>query len=711
MSIGAPLPRIEGAIKVTGRAKYAADNYFPRMLHAVLVGAPVAAGRVTRIDTKVAQGMSGVVRILTRVDMPKFGKVSLPAGSTRLPMQDDSIAYEGEAVAIVLAETIEEADAAARMVRVDAERTPPLVPRDTRGEATSADLPLGRPVQKGDVQAGLARAAHRIDAEYRHASRHHNPMETSATVAEWRGTKVVVHDAVQHGFNVTEVLARAFGIDEQDVQVIAPHTGGGFGCKGYVWPHQVLAAAAARIVGRPVKLALTRAQMYACVGYQPHMRQTISLGSDAAGRLTAIRHEALNVTAVYADYVEAATEASKGLYASPAIWTEQRLERVNTICPTAMRAPNDGPGTWAVESAMDELAVALKIDPLDLRLRNHADVDPVHGKPWSSKKLREACEVGAKMFGWRERASLPRQDGPWRIGFGMATSTMSDYRFPGAARVRLKPDGTAVVETATHDIGTGTTTVLVQIAADELGLDPLRVSIRWGDTTLTRTGPVYGSSATMGTGGAVMLAARELRSKIGGMLGAPTEPFDLLDAVKSLRLPEVVAEGRFRLPNDAGFDAHGEATPYAMRTWGALFLEVGVDPELGLIRLRRAVGAYSAGRIINPKTARSQMIGGIVWGWGMATLEQSVQDPRHGRWLAKNLSNVAIPANADIPSNIQIAFVDEVDPHTSPMGGRGIGELGATGVAAAVANAVYDAVGVRVREIPILPGRIIEAMA
>lgn len=355
---------------------------------------------------------------------------------------------------------------------------------------------------------------------------------------------------------------------------------------------------------------------------------------------------------------------------------------------------------------MDEMARALNMDPLDIRLANHADVDPQHGKPWSSKKLREAYAEGAELYGWRNRETRPREDGPWRIGHGMASCTMGNFRFPAEARVRLTPDGRAVVETNTHDIGTGTQTVFVAIAADVLGLDMSRVLIVWGDTRLPAAGPVYGSSATMGTGSAVHLAAQDARAKLAQRVGAPADRLDVAEALRKTNA-DVVGEGKFVLPNGAPFNADGTDTPYAMRTWGAIFVEVGVDPDFGLIRLRRAVGSYSAGRIVNPKTARSQMIGSIIWGWGMAALEQSQFEAAHGRWLAKNLSNVSLPVNADIPADIQIHFVDEFDPHASLIGARGIGELGATGVAAAVANAVYDAVGVRIRELPITAAKLL----
>jgi len=707
MSAGQPISRIEGAAKVTGAARYAADNHVAGMLHGVLVTSPYAAGRVRSVDAADALALPGVVRVLTHTDMPRFWKVGLPAAITRLPMQSDSIEYEGEAVAIVLGETLEAAEAAAQLVHLDIQRLDPVVPGSGRTEP-SPPGPLTADLDRGDVSGGLAQAAARMSATYSQTARHHNPMETSATLAEWHDGKLVMWDAVQHAENVLLVMPMVFGIKAEDVRVIAPHTGGGFGSKGYVWAHQVLTAAAARVVGRPVKVSLSRSQMYA-LGYQPIMRQDVALGCDSRGKLTVLSHDNVNVSPLSETFFEPATSASISLYATPAIHTSEKIERANVTLGTPMRAPAEGPGLWALESAMDELAQAAGIDPLDLRIASHADVHPTNGKPWSSKKLLEAYEEGARLYGWRERNSRPRTDGNWRIGHGVATAAMGNFRFPGGAQVRLTPDGRAVVETNTHDIGTGTQTIFCQIAAEELGLAIDKVSIRWGDTVLSPTGPVYGSSATMGTGGAVLLAAREAKAKLATAAGVEADRLDVTEAIRRTN-EEIVGEGQFKLPGDVPFDADGDATDHAMKTWGAVFLEVGVDPDFGIVRLRRAVGVYSAGRIINPKTARSQMIGGIVWGWGMATMEGTEFDHAHCRWLAKNLSNVMLPVNADIPSDITIKFIDEFDPHASPIGGRGIGELAATGVAAAVAAAVNDAVGVRVRDLPITPPKVLASL-
>ncbi|MEX3958816.1 xanthine dehydrogenase family protein molybdopterin-binding subunit [Trinickia sp. EG282A] len=697
MSIGTPVPRVEGIAKVTGRAKYAADHTPKGTLHAVIVGAPIAAGRVAGIDVDAALAVPGVVRVLTAKDMPRFGEIGPPAAVLSMPMQHDEIRFQGEPVAIVLAESIDAAEEARAAVKVRCAPQPPIGLGAGKNEAAPSPRMLGEDLDMGHVDTSLAESKFVVRQSYEQPDRHHNAMETSGTVAQFEDGKLTLWDAVQAGANVPPVVAAALGIDAADIRVIAPHTGGGFGSKGYVWPHQILAAACARIAGRPVKLHLRRQDQYACVGYQPWMLQHVSLGARDDGALTAIDHEIVNSTAIADTHVEPSSEGSKSLYACPAIRTRQLIKRIHINVPTPMRAPVEGPGLWALESAMNELAEQLGMDPLDLRLKNYAEVDPLTGKPWSSKKLREAYDAGARLYGWRTRHQRPREEGPWQIGHGMATCSMGNYRFPGGALVRLKADGSAIIEANTHDIGTGTQTVFCQIAASELGLPVERVSIVWGDTRLHPGGPVYGSSATVGTGSAVALACREIKTKLAA-LGAGDDPGAILRAAG---LEELSASGHFTLPGGAPFNADGADTPHAMRTWGAIFVEVGVDPDLGLVRLRRAVGAYSVGRIINPKTARSQMTGAIIWGWGKATMEGSTQEPNHGGWLAKNLSNVVIPVNADIPTDITIHFVDEYDPHASAIGARGIGELGATGVDAAVAAAVYDAIGVRVRKLPI----------
>jgi len=693
-------PRVEGPLKLTGAARYAADHRPDGVLDAVLAGAPVAAGRLRRVDPAAALILPGVTAVLTAADLPAFPELPPPSAVRVMPFSDDRIRYEGQPVAIVLAESVEAAEAGRAAVVVDCEPgTPVLIGHGHRELVMSED--------RGDVDAALASAVSnggiRIEQTYLQAPRHHHTMETSGTVARWDGGRLTLWDAVQASSTVIPVVSAALGVDAADVHVVARHTGGGFGAKGYIWPHEILAAAAARIAGRPVSLHLRRPDQFSSVGYQPWMEQTIRLAATAEGVLLGLEHSVVNNTALADTHVEPATEASKSLYAVPALRLRQLVERVSLNVPTPMRAPVEGPGLWALESAMNELAAAAGLDPLDVRLANFAEVSPADGRPWSANGLREAYEEGARRYGWRSRHQRPRRDGPWVIGHGLATCTMGSFRFPGASRVRLHRDG-AVVEANVHDIGTGVQTVLTQIAADELGISPDQVEMRWGDTDLPTTGPTYGSSTTAGTGSAVAAAARDVSKQLAELGQGGRDPLEALDRAG---IDELVGEGTFDLPGGAGFNADGQGTPYAMRTWGVIFTEVGVDPDFGLLRLRRAVGVYSAGRIVNPVTARAQMTGGIIWGWGKATMEESDQEPVSGRWLAKNLSNVAVPVNADIPADIDVSFTDEYDEAASLIGARGIGELGATGVDAAVAEAVHDAVGVRVRDLPILPWKVL----
>ena len=727
MTIGQPLPRPDGYAKVTGKARYAADYAAPNLLHAAVVTASVPAGRVTAIETAGAFDEPGVVHVLTHENMPRLAPFdSPPIAQSFIPMQGDEIRHEGQPIALVLGETLEAAEAGVQRIDARYERsearlpaTPewPALDRIAAEPRKTGFLFLEPDFSKGSVEAGFAGAVHHVEAVYLQASRHHNAMEPSATLAMWEDGDLTVYDSTQHVYGVRAVLSKLLGIPPERVRVISQHTGGGFGGKGFVWPQVFLAAAAAKVARRPVKLALTRANLYSFLGYQPRIAQRMALGTDAVGRLTAITHDVVNLTTVSDDFAEFATEASKSLYATPAMRQSQRVERANVAMPTPMRSPVEGPGTWAVESAIDELAHALHMDPLDFRLANYAEEDPATGQPWSSKKLREAYEQGAQIFGWRERSHAPRRDGDWLLGRGMATCTMGCFRNPSVAEVRLKADGTAVVASGFQDIGTGTLTVIPQIAAGVLGLPLDRVSTLMGDTRLPEAGPTYGSSSTMGVGAAVLRAAEAVRAKLARLANFPPEEVEMsdghlrrrgaldgttiVDAMREAGTKEIVGSGKFD-PEETG-------NGLALRTFGAVFVEVGVDPELGLLRLRRVVGSYSAGRIINPRTAKAQMTGGIIWGWGMAALEQSQHEPALGRFLSKNLAGVAIPVNADIPGDITIHFVDEVDEHASPIGGKGIGELPATGVAAAVANAVFDAMGKRIRELPITPDKLLAA--
>lgn len=728
-NLGEGITRFDGPTKVTGHARYASDQNVVGQLYATFVTASVPAGSVSSVDFSAAMKVPGVVKVLQAKDMPKVHEdlknISVPPLASRfIPMQDTLIKYEGQPVAIVLAESLLAAEAGAARVKVRyvkhsfaaPESAPAVAPAPDRGSyAKSGTLSF----KKGTVEESLRNSPVLIGGQYSQPSRHGNPMEPPAILAQWDDEGLTVYDSVQHLPAVQNALAAVFGIDPNKVRVVSPHTGGGFGTKAFIWPHEILTSMAAQVVGRPVKLVLTRQHLYSMVGYQPQLNQSLDLAADANGQLTGINLVVDNITSTTEDYVEFASASAKSFYACDNIQTEQLVRRGNIVLPTFMRSPWDGPGSWALGSAMDELAVKLAMDPLELRLKNYAEVDPESGKAWSSKKLREAYEEGARRFGWHERAKGGTRDGHWHLGFGMADCSQGQARFHSTARVRLRVDGTAVVESSFCDIGTGPATIFPQIAAATLGLSAQKVKAISGDTRLPYSGPTYGSGTTVSTGAAVQRAAAEVRAKLLRLAGWPQEGVTIENGVLSFQgksrtvqevlfeagVTELGADGSFDLPANAPVDMGSPEHP--ARSFGVIFVEVGVDPEVGLVRLRRATGVYSAGRIINTMTARSQMIGGIVWGWGMATMEASHFDPNLGRWLAKDLAGVAIPVQADIPPDIDVAFIDEFDGNAGPTGAKGIGELGATGVAAAVSNAVFDAIGVRVRNLPITPDKII----
>jgi len=708
--IGASVRRHEGRAKVTGEAKYAGEQLPPATLHAVMVTASIASGRVTNIDVSAARSLPGVALVLTHDDMPKLGAAPVPpTAQSFTPMQGSEIHYEGQPIALVLAETLEAAEEGAALVRTTysgtsavffengAERTP-------RAENNGYAL-WAFDTRKSDPEPAFANAAVTVDQRYVTPTRHHNMMEPSTTFAEWRGETLHMHDATQWTYGVRYAMAALFKMPPENIHVRCPYTGGAFGAKGYVWPHQILAAVAAKISGRPVKLSLGRVGCYTGTGYQPTVRSRVRLAADRDGRLTAIVHETANVSSRFDDYVEFGTAGTRALYATPALVTRTRIVNANVGTPTAMRAPHEGPGMFALESAIDELAYALRMDPLELRLRNYAESDPEDGRPFSSKKLREAYREGARRFGWAQRSAAPRsmRDGDKLIGWGVASGIMSTFRFPSKARVRLADNGRLTIEAGCQEIGTGVYTIMPQIAAEGLGMPVDRITLQLGDTSLPETGGTFGSSTAMCTGSAVVDAAEKLKERLAALSGAKQVPSveDWTALMRERGIGELVADGAFVLPKGAPFDAHGGASGYSMHTWGAIFVEMEVDEALGRARMRRCVAGYSAGRILNPRTARSQMIGGIIFGYGRAMLEESPIDPRYGRYVSKNLSGVMLPVNADIPPNIDVFFIDEHDSHASKTGARGIGELGEVGVAAAITNAIYHATGKRIRTLPV----------
>ena len=558
--------------------------------------------------------------------------------------------------------------------------------------------------------------------------RHHNPMEPHVTLAVWDddGT-LTLYNSTQMVVGTKKLVSLVLGVPEEKINVVCEFLGGGFGGKSWSWPHTLLTALAAKVVNRPVRLQLSRAQMYSMVGHQAGTVQTIALGANSDGNLSGIRHDSINPTSVFDDYVEYAAMASRHLWrASGGIATSHRVVHVNRNSPVVLRAPMEAQGHFALECAMDELAYATGIDPVELRLRNDTDTDPYSGRPFSTRALRECLTKGAARFGWDRRSPEPRsmRDGRYLIGQGMAAAIYTHWRWPGKARVTINGGGSALVEAAAHDIGTGTYTVMAQVAADVLGLAPDKVTVRLGDTRLPESHPAIGSATVSNATAAVMLAARAARQKAvelaltgrdAPFAGAAHEDVIVAEgrlALKKRNLNITYAEllarnGLSNLVGDGDYNPVEEVNgPKAIFSFSAVFAEVRVDPDLGFVRLNRFVGAYDAGRIINPKTARSQAIGGIIWGAGQALLEQSEIDPASGQFINRNYSGYLVPTNADIPE-IDVLFVGGFDEEASPLGTKGLGELTAVSVAPAIANAVYHATGERVRDLPMTLEKLI----
>ncbi len=726
---GTSLDRVEGAAKVTGRAHYTADLTPPGLAHAVAVQSPVAHGRIAEIDTAPALRAPGVLAVITHHDAPRLSPSIVAmdttgerggAGTQHLPLQDDVIHHWGQHVAVVVAESFEQARHAAALVRAryDAER--PVLDMDGPDAApfTPTKVWGAAPETKhGDVAAGLAAADVRVDATYVTQVQHHNSMELHSTVAAWDGDALTLYEPSTWVYGVRKTVAGWFGLFEHQVRVVQHHIGGSFGHKGPTWPHVALAVMAARRVGRPVRLTLTRPQEFTSVGYRPRIRHRVRLGATRDGRLTALSHEALAQTAPFDTRVVApVTATTRKLYACDNVETSYRLVHLNRNGPFTMRGPGETPGLFAVESAMDELACALGIDPLELRLRNHADADPESGRPWSSKRLRACYAEAAARFGWAARDPRPRsmraRDGGARVGWGMATAAYHAKAEKTAARARLAPDGAGghlvTVESATADPGTGARTVMTQVAADALGVPPERVRFHLGDTHLPEAPIAAGSQTTASVGPAVRAACLALRDKLRALAAAQGHPLgDGGDALAGYAAA-LARAGLDAVDADAAVAPPEAATAeYTRYSFGAHFCEVLVAPATGAVRVARHVAAFDVGRVLNPRTTVSQLRGGLIWGIGQALTEGTHYDPHTGKVVNDNLADYHVPVNADVP-DLDAFFVDADDPRElNPLGTKAVGEIATVGAAAAVANAVYHATGVRVRDLPITPDRLL----
>jgi xanthine dehydrogenase YagR molybdenum-binding subunit len=729
-AIGQSISRVDGRLKVTGGARYTADIPVAGAAHVAIVHSTIANGRTVSIDTSAAEKAPGVIAIFTYRNMPRMNPTPKPWSHLRphgqgyLPLQDDRIHYAGQPIALVVADTLAQASHAGTLIEVQYEVGKPTVfgPRsvDVAFDPPQFLWPVNSSV--GDAGKALAAAAVKIEETYTTSDRHHNQMEPHATTAVWDadGT-LTLYDATQHIFGTKELVAIVLGIPPEKINVVSQFVGGGFGGKAYVWPHTLMAAVAAGAIDRPVRIQLTRAQMYSMAGHQPATIQTISLGADRNGKLAAIQHQSVSPTSVFDNYIEYAALSSRSLWpASGGISTTHKIVHVNRNTPTAMRSPHEALGHFALESAMDELAYATGVDPVALRLLNDTEIDPHSGRPFSTRALGKCLTEGAAQFRWDKRTPEPRsmRDGRYLIGQGVAAAIYTHWRWPAKARVTLNRDGTALVETGSHDLGTGTYTVMQQVAADALGLSPERVTVRLGDTRLPASHASIGSATMANAGASVMLAAKAvrdraialaLRGKDAPFSGAEAEDVVVADgtlalAGKNLNVAYAELLARNELPSltgDGDYDPVEEAMgPKAIFSFAAVFAEVRVDPDFGTVRVNRVVGAYDAGRIINPKTARGQAIGGIIWGVGQALLEQSETDPATGRFVNRNYSGYLVPTNADIPA-LDVLFVGGFDEEASPLGAKGLGELTAVSVSPAIANAAYHATGRRIRDLPI----------
>lgn len=727
-SIGQPLTRRDGVLKVTGAARYAADNHPAGMLHAVLAVSSIARGRVTFLDVEAAKSHPGVVEVMRPANRPPLAmdpdEKSNPFMFRLDLLQNDLVRYANQSIAVVIAETLEAATEGAALLSPQYEALPARVGLDAGESFVPPAVGVGNPAQvhRGDVEAALAASASRVEATYETPSQYHNAMEPHAIVAAWDGDALSI-DTPSQGLAMAQGrIAGLFGIAPEKIHIRSPFLGGGFGSKGMISGPQILGILAARLVGRPVKLVLRREQMYGPVGHRPPTRQTLRIGLDGDGRMTALTHHAKTTSSTFDDFFEPAADASHTLYASPAIATSHEAVRVDTGTPLFMRAPGEATGSIALESAIDEAAWACGMDPLVFRLKNYAEVEPISGKPFSSKALRECYAEGAGRFGWSGRPLAPRQlrdEAGFLVGWGMGTATFPALMFQAEARAVLRRDGTGVMETGAQDMGQGAWTAFAQIAADSLGLDLDRLEFRAGSSDLPDAGIAGGSAHTATAGMAIHGAGADVIARLAdlatgdersplfgagnaGVLARDGRLIRRDDESRSESYADILAraglaeiEGRGR----SAADPAAQST-YAMHAHGAVFAEVKVDPDLGQIRVTRLVGAFAAGRVINPRLVRSQYYGGMIWGVSFALHEHAVMDRRSGRILNADLAEYHVPVNADVPS-VDALLIDEHDPHVNALGIKGVGEIGITGTAGAVANAVWHATGVRVRRFPI----------
>jgi xanthine dehydrogenase YagR molybdenum-binding subunit len=727
-SIGQPLTRRDGVLKVTGAARYAADKHPAGMLYAVLATSSIARGRLTGLDLAAAKAHPGVVEVMTTANAPALAmdpdEKTNPFMFRLDLLQNDRIRYANQPIAVVIAETLEAATEGAVLLAPRFQAEAARVGLDDAEAFVPPVVGVGHPavVTHGDVDAGLAGAATRMEATYETPAQYHNPMEPHAIVAAWDGDTLSIDTPSQGMAMAQGRIAGLFGIDPAAIHIRSPFLGGGFGSKGMISGPQVLGIMAARLVRRPVKLVLRREQMFGPVGHRAPTRQTLRMGAAADGALTAIGHDAMTASSTFDDFFEPSADASHSVYVSPAIATSHSVVRLDAGTPLFMRAPGEASGNIALESAIDEMAMVCGMDPLAFRLKNYAEIEPITGKPYSSKALRECYDQGAARFGWSRRPLAPRtmrDEAGLLVGWGMGTAMFPALMFAANARAVIRADGGGLVEIGAHDMGQGAWTALAQIAADGLGMDLDRLEFRSGTSDLPDAGIAGGSAHTATAGIAIHGAGADAIGKLAelamsdersplfgagnaGVVARAGRLHRRDDEARSESYADILGRAGLTEIEGAGAGAPDPAAlaAYAMHAHGAVFAEVKVDPDLGQVRVSRLVGAFAAGTIINPSLVRSQYYGGMIWGLSFALQEHAVMDRRTGRPMNANLAEYHVPVNADVPS-IEAILVAERDVHVNALGIKGVGEIGVTGTAAAIANAVWHATGVRVRRFPI----------
>jgi xanthine dehydrogenase YagR molybdenum-binding subunit len=769
--VGKPVNRVDGRLKVTGAAAYAAEFNMPNLTYGYMVLSTIVKGRIKSINTAMALRAPGVINVMTYENSMQlhFPQNADPGGGKfaekdLLPLQSNRVFYGGQVIAVVIAKTFEQAEHAARLVTADYDSEKAIF--DLQENINDAYKPAqglgGAEVQlkRGDTDSGMQTAAIKLEETYNTPVYHHNAMEPHATTANWDGDKLMIYDATQSVSGSKSLMASMLGIPKDKVRIVAYYIGGGFGSKGFSWPNTVLAAMAAKLVKQPVKLVLARQQMFTTAGRRTQTIQKISLGADISGKLTALKHDTISETSFVDEFVEPAGVASAMLYSTPNAEISHSLVRLNKGTPCPMRAPGEAPGTYAIEVAMDELAIKLNMDPVQLRLLNYAETEEQKQKQFSAKYLKECYQKGAEAIGWTERKNEPGAitEGNYLVGYGMATATYPANRSASTAKAVIFADGHAEVLCATQDIGTGTYTVMTQIAADAFGLPIDKVTMKLGDSDFPKGANSGGSQVSASVGAPIRAAALGAVNKVvkmaiadgksplfgkkeedivarderiylksspatGESLAAVLKRNGMqkVEALANTKVstrqqqeanpvakgsPEEQAETESKANAAVQEDEQTDRKPYAFHSFGAVFTRVLVDQHLGTVKVDRVVGVMDIGTVLNLKLAKNQIMGGMIFGIGMALMENTQYDPNDGRVVTKDLAQYLVPVNADMPY-FDVQFIGKPDPVISPIGARGIGEIGITGITAAINNAIYNATGKRVRDLPVTPDKLL----